>query len=128
MRRFLVIFFIADLFFIVFSIYGIFHDDGPYKQTTGVIKNIISDYNYNDEMSICHVYIDYNVNGQEFKNVEYGAYNSSMKINDEVVVYYKEDNPSFIQAEGYKKVPYITLVLSIIFAIIGTLTFIKIGR
>lgn len=114
-----------ELLFVGISIFGIFHKDIDYQVTKGKITYIEEYYDPIDKEFWYTTYIDYSVNGIEYKNVEYGAYDSSMKIGDEVNVYYSEDDPTFIQAEGYKKVPYVVLSISLVFLVITILAFIK---
>lgn len=125
MKKYFIGTMIVGLLFICLSIYGIFHKDIEYIETKGIITDINSDYDSISEQTIYKVYIDYSVDNVEYKNVEYGAYNSSMQIGDEVIVYYSPDNPTFIQAEGYKKVPYVVLAISIVFELISIFFFIR---
>lgn len=119
MKKFFMPFIIASIGFMCLSIYGIFKPDVEYKTTTGIIVRIDEHYDPIDDSINYTPYIDYKVDKTEYKDVEYGAYNSSMKIGDEVKVYYEPTDPTSIQAEGYKKVPYITLAISIVFLIVS---------
>lgn len=108
-----------------FSIYGIFAPDKEYLTTKGTIVDIEIVYDSIDDNNTYKPYIDYEVNGIKYEHVEYGAYDSSMKVNDEVVVYYDPEDPTLIQAEGYKKVPYVVLGISTIFTISSIIVAIK---
>lgn len=125
-KKFLLAFIGTDLLIMSIGIYALFKPDKDYKQTQGTIVNIIENYDSINDTISCQTIINYSVNNIEYNNVEYGAYNSSMKIGDQVIVYYDEDDPSLIQAEGYEKVPYIVIAMSIVFLIITLVTFTKI--
>lgn len=125
MKRFGISFIVAGLLIFILSLVGIFKPEEKYLTTTGTIVNIIEDYDAIDDSTYYTVYINYEANNIDFNNVEYGAYNSSMKIGDEVKVYYSPKDPSHIQAEGYQKVPYITLCASIVGIIVGIVFVVK---
>lgn len=98
----------------VISLYDIFKPKELYNETTGVITRIIEEYDVStDAMSYTPI-ISYSYNGKTYDNVEYGAYNSSMKIGDEVKVYVSLKDPTLIQSDGYEKAPYVILVFSTI--------------
>lgn len=118
MKKFSLGFIVVELMFIIISLYGIFHKDIDYEVTKGKIVYIEEYHDPINEEFWYTPYIDYSVNGIEYKNVEYGAYDSSMKVGDEVNVYYSTEDPTLIQAEGFKKVPYIVLSISLVFLII----------
>ena len=109
----------------VFSIIGIFTPDKEYLTTKGIIVDIEEYYDSIDDSNSYTTYIDYEVNGTKYEHVQYGSYNSSMKINDEIVVYYDPEDPTLIQAEGYKKVPYVVLGISTVFTIGSIITMIR---
>ena len=71
--------------------------------TTGVIVGIEREWTGTDEDGFDQynytVYIDYEVDGQKFENVQYPSYDSSMKKGDEVEVLYQSSDPTNI-AEG----------------------------
>lgn len=69
--------------------------------------------------------IKYTVNNIEYKDVEYGSYNTSTEIGDEVVILYNPKDPAEIQAKGFEKVAYVTLPISIIGLSLSILGFIK---
>ena len=91
-----------------------------YLETTGTIKRIEEKVDpVGDNQYEYTVYIDYKVGGVEYKDAEYGAYNSSMKEGDTVTVFYYPENPEQIQPKGYKTVPYIVIGISVV-AIVGS--------
>lgn len=124
-KKFAVILFIVSIILMSISIYGILGPKKEYLTTKGVIVDIVESMDVTTDSIDYKAIIDYTVNDIEYKNVEYGAYNSSMKIGDEVIVYYESNNPTHIQAEGFEKVPYVILAVSIVAIIISILLFIK---
>lgn len=114
MRKYYIPFALASIIILVLSLIGIFKKDVDYQETTGIIKHIEEEYDPAQEDYEYKVYIDYLVKNKKYQDILYPSYNSSMKVNDEVIVYYDPDDPKLIQAEGYEIVPYITLGASII--------------
>lgn len=115
MKKFFITFLIASSIIAIASIYAIFAPEKDYETTTGIIVRFEEDYDFDTDTHFYTTFINYEVDDKQYEDVEYGAYKSSMKVGDEVIVYYAKDDPTFIQAEGYTTVPYITLVGSIIF-------------
>ena len=101
------------------SLYGIFGPERDYLKTKGTIVGFDVKTDTISDSIEYQTIIDYSINGKEFKNVEYGQYKSSMRIGDEVVVYYDKDNPELIQPSGYKDVPYVVLGASVVFIAIS---------
>ena len=116
---------LISLLLMSISLIVIFGPKKDYLTTKGIIVDIVESYDATDDSNSYTPIINYSINGIEYKNVEYGAYISSMNIGDEVLVYYEVDNPTHIQAEGFEKVPYVVLGLSIISIIISIIMFIK---
>ena len=124
-RRFLVILVFVAIILMVISLFGIFGPKKEYLTTTGTIVNIVESMDVTTDSINSKAIIDYTADGKEYKNVEYGAYNSSMKIGDEVLVYYEPNDPTHIQAEGFQNVPYVVLGVSIVTIAISIVLFIK---
>lgn len=78
-----------------------------YEETTGVIVSI-DEFRGADDQYEYSVRVNYGANGMFFKDAEYGAYSSSMKVGDSVTVLYNPEDPSDIKAPGYKSVPLAT--------------------
>ena len=125
MKKFYFGFIIVGLILSCLSLYGIFGPKKEYLTTQGTIVSIIEDYDATDDSFISRVLINYEVNGIKYEDVEYGAYDSSMKVGDQVTVYYEEENPTHIQAEGYTKVPYVVLPFALLSTIGGIIAVIK---
>lgn len=112
------LFCLFSIIFIILGIIGILKPDKEYRVSKGTISNI-EEY-YDQDGSLCYsVFINYKAGGRVFTNVEYGAYDSSMKVGDIVNVYYDPQNPSLFQSEGYKKTPYFVIGFGVLFLIIG---------
>ncbi len=79
--------------------------DIEYRTVQGEITNITEDIIGEDREY--HVYVTYKVAGTKYEDVEYGSYNSSMKVGDRVTVYYDPADPSHYQAKGFETVPYV---------------------
>lgn len=124
-RKFSILIAIVSIALMTISLIGIFGPKKDYLKTTGTIVNIVESIDSTSDSIEHKAIINYEVNGIKYQNVEYGAYNSSMKIGDEVIVYYEEKSPSNIQSEGYEKVPYVVLTISGVSLIISILLFIK---
>lgn len=113
-----IIFIIFDLVFIGLAIFSILQPEKEYRKAIGTIIRIEEQYDSTDSSNDMIVYISYKAGGKFFNNVEYGAYDSSMKVGDKVNVYYEPGNPSFFQPEGYKTVPYVVLGIAVVFLLV----------
>lgn len=115
---------------LVFVVASVVLMNAPKKElieTNGTIVKFVENYADNGEYESTDTYIDYSVNGKEYKNVKYGAYDSKMKIGDEVVVLYDENDPTFIQTPGSDFVPLAVLGISSVIFIVSLVSFIR-GR
>lgn len=124
-RKFAIILAIVAIILMSISLFGIFGPKKEYLTTTGRIVDIVESMDVSSDSIEYKAIIDYIVDAVEYNNVEYGSYNSSMEIGDEVLVYYEKDNPSKIQAEGFQTVPYVILGVSFISIIISIFLFIR---
>lgn len=70
-----------------------FDPDAYDMETTGTIVEITEEYDQINETWNYTPYIDFDAMGQKLTNVPYDTYKSSMKVGDEVVVYYKHGHP-----------------------------------
>ncbi len=109
------------------AIFALTRPKTDYLTCEGTIVRIEEDLDLaaDDTNVIYKVYVDYTVDGKEYKEVDYGSYNSSMKEGGKVTVYYDPADPSKIQAEGFETVPYVVLGAGIVAVIIGVIIFIK---
>ena len=104
---------------VIFSIFNII--DNNFKKdaikTVGIIQDII--YDYVGEDTDIDVIISYQ-DSKEIKHIaKSNYYSNTMRIGDEITVYYKDDNPSKIVVEKNDFVSYIPFILSSLFIILG---------
>lgn len=111
---------IAALIFI-FSIIGIFAPKTQMLETKGTIVNIEERMNASNGYDHI-VHIDYSANGKEYKNVEFGNYDSTMEVDDKVTVLYDPKNPEHIEAKESDAIIYILAATS------GILLFVSIKQ
>ena len=124
-KLFSVILAIMSVLLMSISLFLLLSPQKEYLTTTGTIVDIVERTDVSTDSIDNKAIIDYTVDGIEYKDVEYGAYNSSMKIGDEVLVYYEIDNPSHIQAKGFEKVPYVILIVSTVALVVSVIMLIK---
>ena len=100
---FAVVFFVAGVFVIVMGVNRLNSKKDYDASTTGVIVGIEREWTGTDEDGFDQysytVYIDYEVDGQKYENVQYPSYDSSMQKGGEVEVLYQSSDPTNI-AEG----------------------------
>lgn len=124
-------FLIIGIFLAVASIWGIVDQKtstAVYAETTGTIVKIDEqqvDDGDNGFTTEYTPYINYTVDGKTYENVQYGAYDSSMKVGSTVTVQYDTKDPANIKAPGSEKIPYIVLAVSIVCIIVSVVLFIK---
>lgn len=100
-------------------------------KVTAVISNIqkerIDSYSddSNEEQYNYTVFVDYEVDGFEYKGIEYDSYNSSMKIGDKIEIKYDLDDPSKIQSENGKTFIFVFITLGGLVTIFGIYQTIK---
>lgn len=94
-------------------------------ETTGIIDHFDCEYDIIDEEYDYTTYVDYEVNGVKYDDVVYGAYSSSMKEGDEVVVLYDVNNPEYIESPSAKYVPYIVAGAAWVFLGVSTFIYLR---
>ena len=116
---------IVGLIILSLGIFAVIHDKTSntiYEDLTATIvdidKRLVSD-GPNDNHYEYTVYVDYAVYGERYEHVEYGAYDSKMKVGDKVTVYYDVSDPSIINAPGFENVPYIFIAVGTVITFIG---------
>ncbi len=91
--------------------------------TTGVIVGIEREWNGTDsdgyDQYSYTVYVDYEIDGKKYENVEYPSYNSSMKKGDEVKILYQSANPENIAEGDLTGNAAIMIAAGAVFALIG---------
>ncbi|MCR5150824.1 MAG: hypothetical protein K6B52_06325 [Clostridiales bacterium] len=65
------------------------------------------------------VYVNYEIDGKKYENVEYPGYDSSMKNGDDVTVLYQSSNPDNIAEGNLTGNAVIMIVAGAAFAVIG---------
>lgn len=116
---------IVSLVILTICIVSIVQPKKDYLETQGVIVDFKEFYDVTSDSNVTKTYIDYEVDGKTYKNVEYPSYNSGMKINDTVTVLYEPEDPTFIQAPGGEKVPYIVGGAAIVSLIVSVILLIR---
>lgn len=116
---------IVSLVILTICIVSIVQPKKDYLETQGVIVDFKEFYDVTSDSNVTKAYIDYEVDGKTYKNVEYPSYNSGMKINDTVTVLYEPEDPTFIQAPGGEKVPYIVGGAAIVSLIVSVILLIR---
>lgn len=116
---------IASLIILVISIIGITAPKIEMLETKGVIVNIKEYIDPIDDTNSYTTYIDYSIGKEKYKNVEYGAYDSKMKVGDQVIVMYDPNNHTHIEAPNADRVPYITGGASLVSLVVFTVLLIK---
>ena len=100
---FAVVFVVAGIFVIVMGVNRLNSKKDYDASTTGVIVGIEREWTGTDEDGFDQydykVYVDYEVDGKKYENVEYPSYDSSMQKGGEVEVLYQSSDPTKI-AEG----------------------------
>ena len=91
--------------------------------TTGVIVGIEREWTGTDgdgyDQYSYTVYVDYEIDGKKYENVQYPSYNSSMHKGDEVKILYQSANPENIAEGDLTGNAAIMIAVGAVFALIG---------
>ena len=112
----------------IFAGFGIYMCTVPEKErltTTGTLVEIVEGIDAADDQVTHETYVDYTIDGKEYKHAYYGAYETGMKVGDTVEIQYLAEDPENIQAPGAEKVKYVFAGAGIVAFIIGLGTLIK---
>ncbi len=101
--------------------------------TTAVITGIEREWSGTDEDGFdqydYHVYVNYEVDGKKYENMEYPGYSSSMKNGDELEILYQSSNPENFAEKNITGNAMIFLGVGIVLVLGGAIaevrTFIK---
>lgn len=74
---------------------------------------------YQEEQYNYTVFIDYSVDGKEYKHVQYDNYNSDMKVGQIIEIQYDAKDPSKIQSTNGKTFIYIFIAIGALATIFG---------
>lgn len=96
---------------------------------TGVISGIEREWSGTDADGFDEydytVYVNYEVDGKKYENVEFPTYDSSMQKGDEIEILYQSDNPQNIAESNIAGNAAIMIVIGSVFALIGAAMGIK---
>lgn len=120
---------IAVMFLVIGLIFFFKYDPDAYDmQGTGTIAEIVERYETSgdDNRLVYDVFIDYTIDGKEYKHVDFFEYDSSMKEGDKVEFYYMSSDPSQIAGSTKDAAPYIGLGAAVLGFIMLVVTVVKI--
>ena len=99
---------------------------GTFEKTEAVITRIEEYREIGNDDELKHdVYVDYTVNGTEYKDVLFDTYSAGMKVGKTITIEYDVDNNANIRSSGAKFVPYILFVAGSAIWVLGALNLIK---
>lgn len=126
---FAVVFVVAGIFVIVMGVNRLNSKKDYDASTTGVIVGIEREWNGTDEDGFDQysytVYIDYEVDGQKYENVQYPSYDSSMQKGGEVEVLYQSSDPTNIAEGNLTGNATIMIVIGAVCALFGAAAVVK---
>ena len=126
---FAVVFVVAGIVVIVMGVNRLNSKSDYDASTTGVIVGIEREWTGTDEDGFDQynytVYINYEVDGQKYENVEYPSYDSSMKKGDEVEVLYQSSDPTNIAEGNLTGNATIMIVIGAVCALVGVVAVVK---
>ena len=107
-----------------------------YKEYDGVTNATISKIAKTDDRTAMEeeedigytVYVDYEIDGKEFKNIELGSYSSDMKEGDKIEIRYDLNDPYQIKTPGGRLFISIFMVISSLAIVFGVYNLIKIRK
>lgn len=118
---------------IVFIVGGILilskNANTDYAEITGTIVDITEEWNpsanVDEDQYDHHTFVDYTVDGKEYKHVELGQYDSSMEIGDKVDFLYNVDNPAEISSKGGNIFGIVAIGIGILSILFGIISFLR---
>ncbi|MBQ6066237.1 MAG: DUF3592 domain-containing protein [Clostridia bacterium] len=118
-----IVFVVAGIFVVILGIGKLRNKDTFDASTTAVISGIEREWKGTDSDGFDEydytVYINYEVDGKKYENVEYPGYNSSMKTGDELEIKYESANPENISEANITGSATIMIVMGAVFALVG---------
>ena len=85
---------------------------GIEREWTGTDEDGFDEYTY-------HVYVNYEVDGKKYENVEYPGYSSSMKNGDEIDILYQSQAPENISETNITGNATIFIVAGVVLTLVG---------
>ncbi len=116
---------IAGIVLVGISIFIMRAPKVEYVTATAAIVDIQVEHDDIENSEVYTVFVDYTIDGVDYKNVEYGSYSSSMSVGDTVDIEYDPADPSHIQAPGSDMIPYILLAVGAVSFVIGVVSTVK---
>ena len=123
---------ISVMFIVIGLIFYFKFDPSDFDvKASGTIVEIDEHYESigGDNELVHTVYIDFFAGMKKYEHIDFGSYNSKMKVGDTVEFYYMSTDPTQIAGLNKEKVPYIGLAFAIIgFILLVVEVFIVIRR
>ncbi len=85
---------------------------GIEREWTGTDSDGFDTYEY-------HVYVEYEIDGEKYKDVEYPGYDGSMKVGDELEILYQSADPTQISEKNITGSAILIFVAGAVFIVIG---------
>lgn len=95
-----------------------------YEPVEATVVRVETSYDSDDNLNYT-AYIDYTVNGKEYKNVQSPESNSSMKEGDKIEILYNVDDPTDLSSKSSSKFVIIFIIISSIVILIGVWSLFK---
>lgn len=121
-------FMIIGAIFIVLSVLIMRAPERELIPITVTIVDIQEERDIIDDEIRYAVFVDYEVNGKEYKNIEYGAYDSSMEVGGTTEAFYDASDPTLLSSTESNLIVYVILVVGIAafaFGVIGIVKSVK---
>ena len=119
-----IIFIVIAICLLGFGIYSILNPHTDYLETTAVITDIQEDYDVATETYEYRAFIDYEVDGKEYKNVEFGTANAG-DVGKQITIRYNPNNPGEIESTNSEIFSYISAGVGALLLIAGVVFLIK---
>ena len=119
---------VSAVFIVVGLVFFTSYDPSVYDvKATGTITDMDEHYESigGDNELVCDVYIDYVADGKNYEHVEFGEWNSGMRLGDEVEFWYMSSDPAKIASAGKDAAPYFALAFAIVGFVILAVTIIR---
>ena len=85
---------------------------GIEREWTGTDGDGFDTYEY-------HVYVEYEIDGEKYKDVQYPGYDGSMKVGDELEILYQSADPTQISEKNITGSAILFFVAGAVFIVIG---------
>ena len=97
--------------------------NGEYIEHTAILSDkkcykISSD---NNSPKICDLYINYEINNKEYKNVKFDTFKANFKKGDKIKIYYNKNNPEIITNFDEIQISSLVLIMNLTIILIISL-------